>query len=156
MNVITKNQKVIEGYFLDNNIYKPCYPTCKNGATFGDSNNNNCLECKLNYRFLNDFENDNNCYKNCDYYYYFDSNKNYYCTSEYKCPDEHNKLIKEKNKCIFNCSFDNKYIYEYDNKCYEECPSNTKKSLNNEFLCEKICNKSCLYINNINNECIEE
>ena len=29
-----------EGYFLDNNIYKPCYPTCKNCSTFGDSNNN--------------------------------------------------------------------------------------------------------------------
>ena len=38
-----------------------------------------------------------NCYRKCDYYYYFDEDKNYKCSSENGCPDDYNYLIEEKN-----------------------------------------------------------
>ena len=52
-----------EGYYLDqkNKIYKPCFNTCKTCSEFGDSKNNNCLECNENYTKKDDFINDTNC-----------------------------------------------------------------------------------------------
>ena len=116
--------EIPDGYFFDNieKIYKPCYSTCKNCTENGDENNNNCLSCKDNYSFKDDFENDKNCYKKCDYYYYFDSNRNYFCTIEQKCPNEFPKLIIDKRQCIFNCNSDKKYKFEYNNICYESYP----------------------------------
>ena len=105
--------QIPDGYYLDNNIYKPCYQSCKNCTEIGNEENNKCIECKINYTFLNDYENDYNCYNICKYYYYFDSNKKYHCTSTNKCPNENNKLIKEKNKCIDKCINDDKYKKEY-------------------------------------------
>ena len=35
-----------------------------------------------------------------------------------KCPDNYNKLIIEKRKCIDDCSKDNLYRFEYNNICY--------------------------------------
>ena len=94
-----------KGYYLDknDNIYKKCYENCNDCNEKGDKENNNCIECKDNYIFLNDSINNNNCYKKCKYYYYFDEFNNYTCTINNKCPDEYNKLIKEKNKCIDEC-----------------------------------------------------
>ena len=34
-----------EGYYLDSNIYKQCFTTCKKCNGYGDSTNNNCIEC---------------------------------------------------------------------------------------------------------------
>jgi len=127
----------LEGYYLDNNIYKKCYFTCKTCDQFGNKTKNNCLECKNNYT-LN--EENNNCYENCDYYHYYDSNKNYHCTITDQCPSDYNKLIKEKKECTNDCSKDNIYKYEYNNKCYQFCPDNTMNSSNNNFICEKIDN----------------
>ena len=59
-----------------------------------------------------------NCYVKCDKdsYYYFDELNNYNCTN--KCTDKYNKLIREKGKCIDDCSKDKKYKFEYNNICY--------------------------------------
>ena len=127
-----------EGYYLDkiNNIYKPCYKTCKTCSDFSDLMNNNCLECAQNHSKKTDFINDSNCYINCDFYYYFDYNKNYFCTNGTKCPSIFNKIIEEKSKCIDSCEKDDKYKYEFRKKCYENCPDNTR---NNNYYCEIKC-----------------
>ena len=120
-----------DGYILDNNMYKPCYYTCKNCTEIGNEFDNKCISCKNNYSFKDDFENDSNCYKNCQYNYYFDLNRAYYCTNEERCPNEYSKLIKEKKKCISNCSLDNKYKYEFNNLCYEIFPEDSIISFSN-------------------------
>ena len=142
-----------EGYYLDNDIYKPCYLYCNKCLGFGDENSNNCIECKSGYIF----ESEGNCYEICPFYYYFDSSNKYHCTDDYICPIEQNKLIKEKNKCINNCKNDGIYQYEYNNTCYISCPERTIKSKNNKFLCEKTtdCPEDKPYETK-NNECIKD
>ena len=121
-----------EGYFLEleNLIYKPCYERCQECEKEGTEKENNCLKCKNNYRFIDDFENDKNCYEKCDYLYYFDELKEYHCTEDMKCPDEINKLIPEKNRCIDQCKNDNTYMNEYNNICYKDCPQDTTPNNN--------------------------
>ena len=127
-----------EGYYLDitNKIYKPCFYTCKTCNIKGDEFNNNCQECNSEYEFKHDFDNDKNCYKKCNNYYYFDSSKIYNCTDGNNCPLNY-KLIIPKKKCIDDCSKDKIYRYEYQNICYEACPNNTI-SLDNNFICKEI------------------
>ena len=84
----------------------PCYYTCLNCLGNGNESNHQCISCKSEYNFTNDFENDTNCYEICEYYY-FDSDNNYYCTEYYRCPSGYNLLIKDKKKCKSNCSFNN-------------------------------------------------
>ena len=108
--------KTPESYILEDNIYKPCYHSCKNCFGFGNEEDNKCISCIDGYEFKYDFENDTNCYNICDYYYYFDINLKYYCTSDNQCPNEY-KLIREKRKCVINCTFDEKYQCEYNNTC---------------------------------------
>ena len=128
--------KNLEGYYLDNNIYKPCYSTCKKCYELGNEENNKCIECINTHEFKNYLGNSNNCYEKCDYYYYIDSSNLYHCTEN--CPNDYNKLIIFKKKCIDNCINDDIYKYEYQNYCYQECPPNTISSTNNIFICEKI------------------
>ena len=167
-----------EGYYLDieNDIYKNCYNSCARCSNEGNKNNHNCLECISNYRFINNTDKQNNCYENCNYYYYFDLLDEYHCTSSKNCPLFQNKLIKEKNKCIDNCTKDDVYIFEYNDICYEVCPNNTYLSIDNSYLCQvnpegyyldndniykqcyllcKKCNKKGDEINNNCLECIE-
>ena len=142
-----------EGYYLDNDIYKPCYSSCKKCYGFGDENYNNCTECKSDYML----ESEGNCYKICQFYYYFDSSNKYKCTDDYNCPSEQNKLIKEKNKCINNCKNDEIYQYEYNNACYKSCPEGTIGSENNYFLCQKATNcPNDMPYTSKNDECIKE
>ena len=41
-------------------------------------------------------------YQQCKYYHYYDSYNNYICTSNFSCPVEYPKLLKDKNECIKN------------------------------------------------------
>ena len=47
------------------------------------------------------------------------------------------KVIKEKSICVDNCQNDSYYLYEYNNICYDLCPSGTYNSFINYFLCAK-------------------
>ena len=89
------------GYFLDlnDNIYKRCFDNCNFCYGEGNETNNNCLECKSNYRFLNESKNDKNCYLKCDYYY-FDEENIYHCNENKVCPENYT-LKEEKNECVF-------------------------------------------------------
>ena len=96
--------EVPENYYLDynDNIYKECYKLCKKCNESGNIINNNCDECINKYIILNEtFINKKNCFKKCNYHYYFDKDNNYYCSENYSCPENY-KLISEKNKCIDN------------------------------------------------------
>ena len=115
-----------EGYYLDNNnsIYKKCYHRCKTCEIEGNDNVHNCLECNYNYPFnINNYNtNYMNCYENCSYYYYFDENNNFYCTNNYSCPEEYNKFIPDKMKCVNDCNKDDIFKIEINNICYKENP----------------------------------
>ena len=68
------------GYYLDHdNIYQKCFYSCKTCYGGGNEINNNCTECNPNFRFLEDFENDTNCYPLCENDYYFDESRRYHC-----------------------------------------------------------------------------
>ena len=115
-----------EGYYLDYNIYKECYHSCKSCLIGGDNIKHNCLECKFNFTFELEYNGTFNCFENCPYYYFEENNK-YYCTNMPLCPFEYNKLILDEGKCIKNCSLDDKYKFEFRNVCYYKCPEESKE-----------------------------
>ena len=125
------NETIEDNYFLDiiNNIYIPCYSTCKTCNNYGNSNNHGCTSCIVNYILY-----ETNCYNICEYYYYFNSLNEYKCTDNNKCPNNYSKLVKKRSQCIDNCLNDNIYKYEYNNECFDKCPNNTYY-YNGEFYC---------------------
>ena len=138
---------------MDINIYKECYYSCKSCLTGGNNIKHNCLECKNNFIFELEYEGSLNCYENCSYYYYFDELGNYYCTNVALCPDIYNKLIIDERKCIKDCSLDDKYIFEFRNKCYIECPKESKKSKDNH--CEALCDDENPFLIIETQECVD-
>jgi predicted kinase len=124
--------KTPEGYYLDlkNQSFKKCFDNCKNCYGEGNDTNNNCKECISSYILLNESKYNNNCYKKCDYFYYFDESNKFYCNET--CPEQYNKIIIKKNKCIDKCKNDDIYLYEYNNTCYDKCPNNTYILKDNE------------------------
>ena len=68
------------------------------------------------------------------------------------CFKQSTKLISELNKCVDECNKDNNvYIYEFNDKCYENCPEETTSS---SFACIK--NLGCENYSNINRtQCFE-
>ena len=148
------------GYYLDetdvnNYIYKLCYEKCESCEKKGDELNNNCLECKSEYPFKISNNNYFNCYSNCTYYYYIDENGNKICTDDFLCPEEYNKLILNERECTKNCELNNIYKYEFRNKCYSQCPIESKESIEKEYFCEVICNEENPFVNIEIQECVE-
>ena len=91
------------GYYLDpaDEIYKKCYEKCKYCYGEGNDANNKCIECKSDYKLIKNPLDIENCYANCQYYYYFDKSNNYHCTISNQCPPEYRKLIEEKGQCEY-------------------------------------------------------
>ena len=153
-----------DGYYLDkaNNIFKKCYETCNKCDAGGNKSNNNCLKCKTNYAFYSDNNNIENCYEKCDNYYYFDDSNNLFCTSNKECTGKYNKLIREKSKCIDDCTKDDLYKHEYKNICYQNeiiettiIKSKTTTNINQEEDIKKT-EKKYSYSTNILNQNQEE
>ena len=109
-----------DNYYLDinTNLYKRCHKNCKSCTELGNIQNNKCTEC-----FSNSTLNGSNCYEICQYYYYFDDSGEYICTQDENCPNIKNKLNIDTKECIKECIGENKF--EFNNKCYKECPENT-------------------------------
>ena len=124
-----------------NNKCQPCYETCGACSDIGNANDHKCDECKDNtYDKLN---NDNNCYKICENYYYFD-NTGYHCLDKKKCPENY-KLIKNTNRCIDECKFDSIYesVYEYNGECYKSCSTFGTYTENTIDYCYCMSNTTC-------------
>ena len=133
------------GIYFDENdeVFKPCYESCKKCDREGNSETHNCLECEPDYMprpgsnsilF--------NCVTNCTYSFYFSGYGQFKCTDIPFCPIEVNKYIKEKNKCIKDCSKDATYKYLFNGICLEKCPENT---INDNFLCKLQNYDKCTY-----------
>ena len=142
-----------EYYYLDDyeEMYMKCYKTCQRCSQGGNDALNNCEKCIDNYKFLNDsLAQVNNCYIECDYYYYFNETNEYVCTPDESCPPNFKNLILPKKKCIDNCKKDdyNEYICESDNNCLRKCPDN-KKTYEDEKLCLDECYPYQFEYNNI-------
>jgi hypothetical protein len=148
---------ISDDYYLNinNNQYEPCHQNCLKCYGEGSDSDNKCIICKSGFSLIKNKNNIENCYSNCTYYYYFDGNNNYQCTSNFNCPEGY-KLIDGKGKCIDNCINDNiyNYKYEYNNTCYEICPNDTDGSSTNSYLCELNCKKNNKYFNYEKTECI--
>ena len=161
-----------EGYYLDNsegkNIYKPCYSSCKTCNISGNEISHNCLECKNNYNFEINVNYYKNCYDNCSYYHYYDeSEKIFNCTNNFSCPKDYDKLIEDKRECVYNCSNDKYYKYEFRKKCYKDnCPSNSsirndsneldRFSFDKNYFCKPICNEEYPFEIINTQECVEK
>ena len=78
-----------------------------------------------------------NWYQKCNDYYYFNNEKQYFCVDTF--PEEYNKLIIEKNKCINKCQEDKEYIYEYSNII--------NKCLNPNVVLIRKSKNECVFIN---------
>ena len=126
--------KTPEGYYLDlnNKQYKKCFETCKFCDGKGNQTIHNCKECISNFTFLDETKFSTNCFQLCKYYSYFNELNEYLCTINFNCPEQYNKLIINKKKCIDDCKRDDTYQYEYNNNCYEKCPNNTYELENNQ------------------------
>ena len=116
-----------DGFYLnlENKYFDKCYKNCKTCNNHGNKTVNNCTLCAQNYMFTPDIKS-SNCVHKCKYYYYYTYYGLYSCTSNFQCPRESKLLIRNKSKCINNCSVDNIYKYQYNGECYEKCPKNTK------------------------------
>ena len=150
-NINGKTINVCHYYFdYNDNTFKECYQMCKTCKEPGNINDNNCDECNFGYSFLNDpFLKSKNCYINCKLYY-INENNEYNCVNS--CPQNYNKLIEQRKKCIDKCIKDSIYIYDYNDTCLEECPPNTK--VDEE---EKKCYDSCPeYKFEYNNNCLSD
>ena len=138
--------KDLDGYYLVDNYYYRCYSTCRKCTDNGDKNNHKCDECIDNYIFINETNKENNCYEKCKFFYYFDNENEYKCSDLDICPYEYSKLIIEKNKCIDECNKDDTYLYEYNNRCYINCPNGTLPynytCLNEEKYSDQITNEN--------------
>ena len=133
---------------MKENKYKKCYQSCESCDKEGTKSNHNCISCSNEYLYELKILNGINCYKECDYYFYYNSyNNKYYCTNSSICPKNISELlIQQKNQCIDDCSKDPEYRNEFRKKCYKECPKNiSKKSKTREFYCEPKCPKEYPY-----------
>ena len=90
----------MEGYYLDKDLYKKCYYTCKKCVIEGNNLIHNCIECIDNFSFGIKNNEYFNCYENCSYYHYFDNENNFHCTLNSSCPKEYSYLIENTLECI--------------------------------------------------------
>ena len=130
----TIKQSDISNY-LFSKINLCCYPSCQDCDSQGIDKEHLCKTCKSNYNLEINIDKYKNCYKACSNLFYLDNDNKLNCVDDIKCPNEYNKLIKEKKQCIKKCNLDNKYQFEYENICYEECPEGSEESNMTPFLC---------------------
>ena len=92
-----------------------------------------------------------NCYKNCNYYHFFNSD-NTFCTLDFSCPDNYPHLIQDKNECIVYENITNEIINEdefiEENKEVNIDDTNIDNDIIKE---EKKVESSIIIFNNNNN-----
>ena len=138
----------IDGYYLyKDNYFKKCYESCALCEKEGNINNHNCIKCKKEYVYELNISSYLNCYKKCDFNYYYDEkNDKYYCTPDNNCVNYFDKIIPEENKCVYDCKQESLFPFEFQKRCYNSCPINISeisKEKNN--YCEIKCPKDSPY-----------
>ena len=134
-------------YILSSGQYKKCYESCQTCTEIGIASDHKCKDCLDGYIKLN---NDNNCYEECEHYYYFTDEGEYVCLAENKCPNGY-KLLDATNKCIKNCQDVEKY--EYNNICYSECPQYWTDT-DDDHICKLDCLRFNMFFNYEKTSCI--
>ena len=120
------NETIPDNFFLnEDKLYEMCHINCLKCNHSGNDNENNCTVCNNDFIFIPDNINNHNCVPKCKFYYFFNIIDSYSCTKIYQCPKEASLLIRNKNKCIDNCTKDDIYKYQYSGECLQECPDNT-------------------------------
>ena len=144
---VNDKEKPSNFYFNKINLdYEPCFSTCASCEYGGNYEKNNCTSCDgINYIKNPENEISTNCVIKCRYFYYIE-NDIYTCTRTSFCPENNNFKIKEKFKCIDDCTNDNEYKYRYNSECFKECPNNTKDD--NDFICKDLQNNKCYLTEN--------
>ena len=105
--------KVIDNYYLDNNILRRCHPNCKRCTSKAINNIfMNCLECQINLYLTEDT---NSCYSTVLDNYYLDNNVLRRCHSD--CKKCISKSINNTFMNCFECK-DHYYMTEDTKSCY--------------------------------------
>ena len=123
--------KPINLYLDSDKKYKPCFETCLTCEKGGDEYINNCILCDYKHIKRPESNGTTNCVPECPFGYYFTIYGQYKCRDENQCPEEAKLYIKKLKKCTDNCKKEEKYIYQYNGECFEECPSNTSSNSDN-------------------------
>ena len=112
---------IINRYEYNGKCYDKCDSNCKTCYFKDNIPSSNCSSC-----YKNKFLKNGKCVDSCKngYSYYNSNDKINYCTPDYSCPKNFNKLISIKNQCIDDCTKDSNYPYEFRHTCYQECPHN--------------------------------
>ena len=107
------------------NIYSFVYNTYLNLADIFKVLPNNLVYCIYDNSQLKDINSilqEKNMINNCSY----------------SCSFINKKMIDENSLCIDDCTQDINNNYEFNNKCYNDCPNGTKSSPNNKYFCVEI------------------
>ena len=72
-----------------------------------------------------------------------------YCSNDWIAKER--KIIKEKEICVFDCSIDSQYKFEFRKECYQDCPEGTYLSIENN-KCIIICEENQPF--EINENCV--
>ena len=127
-------------YYFSGKEFVPCYSSCQNCFGEGNKTHHNCISCDSNNAFvIKKTINKNitkNCYKKCDYHYYFDNKNDYQCSQTKECPLSYKFLIVELGECVKACPSD--YRMKLRNECYKECPKGISKQ-KDKTQCAIIC-----------------
>jgi len=121
----------LEGYYLMMEFFFPCYETCSECLREGTESKHSCTACKEGYQLINEEDKSGNCIKICQYFYFFNESNELQCTHLNQCPVYKSKLVEKKGKCVHNCKDDDTFQFEYNNKCYKECPDPENKIIEN-------------------------
>lgn len=116
-------------YYTSSKKYMPCYESCLKCNGGGSDYNHNCKTCRVGY--IKDPYKSENCYKECEYYWYKEITYPYEfkCTKEKKCPTNYPYLEPITKECAISCSqcqgCNTKNLYDLDNTCVDTCPENS-------------------------------
>ena len=155
-NNFIKCYKDPEKYYLDedNKIYKKCYKSCFSCSKQGNETNHNCLECLLDFKYYEIIGITKNCYEAPISYKYNETET----ITFYKYLNDNiiTENILEKNESRERCIDNEKEKYEFQNKCYEECPSYTEIDKFNPYKCNIKCPEEMPYEEVETQKCIKD